>query len=37
MKKIKNAILTDVGIDSIEKMSKTSGILKNNNFMTHKI
>ena len=30
--KNKNAILTDVGIDSIEKMSKTSGILKNNNF-----
>ena len=30
--KNKNAILTDVGIDNIEKMSKTSGILKNNNF-----
>ena len=30
--KNQNAILTDVGIDSIEKMSKTSGILKNNNF-----
>ena len=30
--KNKNAILTDVGIDNIEKMSRTSGILKNNNF-----
>ena len=30
--KNKNAMLTDVGIDSVEKMSKTSGILKNNNF-----
>ena len=30
--KNKNAILTDVGIDSVERMSKTSGILKNNNF-----
>ena len=30
--KNKNAILTDVGIDNVEKMSKTSGILKNNNF-----
>tara|TARA_A100001011_G_scaffold309671_1_gene325904 strand:- start:185 stop:2746 length:2562 start_codon:yes stop_codon:yes gene_type:complete len=30
--KNKNAILTDIGIDSIEKMSRTSGILKNNNF-----
>ncbi len=30
--KNKNAILTDIGIDNIEKMSKTSGILKNNNF-----
>ena len=30
--KNKNAILTDVGIDKIEKMSQNSGILKNNNF-----
>ena len=30
--KNKNAILTDVGIDNIEKMSRTTGILKNNNF-----
>ena len=30
--KNKNAMLTDVGIDSVERMSKTSGILKNNNF-----
>ena len=30
--KNKNAILTDVGIDKIEKMSKQSGVLKNNNF-----
>ncbi len=30
--KNKNAMLTDVGIDGVEKMSKTSGILKNNNF-----
>ena len=30
--KNKNAILTDVGIDKIEKMSEQSGILKNNNF-----
>ena len=30
--KNQNAILTDVGIDSVERMSKTSGILKNNNF-----
>lgn len=30
--KNKNAILTDVGIDNIEKMSIQTGILKNNNF-----
>ncbi len=30
--KNKNAILTDVGIDNVEKMSRTTGILKNNNF-----
>ncbi len=30
--KNKNAILTDVGIDNIERMSRNSGILKNNNF-----
>ena len=30
--KNKNAILTDVGIDNIEKMSIKTGILKNNNF-----
>ncbi len=30
--KNKNAILTDEGIDRVEKMSKNSGILKNNNF-----
>ncbi len=30
--KNKNAILTDSGIDRVEKMSKNSGILKNNNF-----
>ncbi len=30
--KNKNAILTDIGIDKIEKMSQNSGILKNNNF-----
>jgi len=30
--KNKNAILTDAGIDNIERMSKNSGILKNNNF-----
>ena len=30
--KNKNAILTDVGIDKIEKMSEQSGILKNKNF-----
>ena len=30
--KNKNAILTDVGIDKIEKMSEHSGILKNKNF-----
>ena len=30
--KNKNAILTDVGIDNIEKMSIRTGILKNNNF-----
>ena len=30
--KNKNAMLTDVGIDNIEKMSKTTGILKNDNF-----
>ena len=30
--KNKNAILTDVGIDKIEKMSEQSGVLKNNNF-----
>jgi len=30
--KNKNAILTDAGIDRIEKMSQNSGILKNNNF-----
>ena len=30
--KNKNAILSDLGIDKIEKMSKQSGLLKNNNF-----
>ena len=30
--KNKNAILSDVGIDKIEKMSQESGLLKNNNF-----
>ena len=30
--KNKNAILTDIGIDKIEKMSERNGILKNNNF-----
>ena len=30
--KNKNAILTDLGIDKIEKMSEQSGILKNKNF-----
>ena len=30
--KNKNAILTDIGIDKIEKMSQNAGILKNNNF-----
>ena len=30
--KNKNAILTDVGIDKIEKLSTQEGILKNNNF-----
>ena len=30
--KNKNVMLSDVGIDKIEKMSKTYGILKNNNF-----
>ena len=30
--KNKNAILTDIGIDKIEKMSEQSGILKNKNF-----
>ena len=30
--KNKNAILTDIGIDNIEKMSIKTGILKNNNF-----
>jgi preprotein translocase subunit SecA len=30
--KNKNAILTDVGIDRIEKLSIQSGVLKNNNF-----
>ena len=30
--KNKNAILSDVGIDKIEKMSKQSGLLKNDNF-----
>jgi len=30
--KNKNAILTDVGIDKIEKMSEQSGVLKNKNF-----
>ena len=30
--KNKNAILTDMGIDKIEKMSERNGILKNNNF-----
>ena len=32
MKKIKNAILTDLGIDKIEKLSRLKGVLKNNNF-----
>jgi preprotein translocase subunit SecA len=31
-KKDKNAILTDVGIDKIEKLASSSGVLKNNNF-----
>ncbi len=30
--KNKNAILSDVGIDKVEKMSQKSGLLKNNNF-----
>ena len=30
--KNKNAILSDIGIDKIEKMSRESGLLKNNNF-----
>ena len=30
--KNKNAILTDAGIDRVEKMSQSSGVLKNNNF-----
>ncbi len=30
--KNKNAILTDIGIDKIEKLSITAGVLKNNNF-----
>jgi preprotein translocase subunit SecA len=30
--KNKNAILTDVGIDKIEKLSMNEGVLKNNNF-----
>ncbi len=30
--KNKNAILSDAGIDKIEKMSQASGLLKNNNF-----
>ena len=30
--KNKNAILTDLGIDKIEKLSIQAGILKNNNF-----
>ena len=30
--KNKNALLTDSGIDKAEKMSKSSGLLKNNNF-----
>ncbi len=30
--KNKNAILTDIGIDKIEKLSTQAGILKNNNF-----
>ena len=30
--KNKNAILSDIGIDKIEKMSKQSGLLKNDNF-----
>ena len=30
--KNKNAILTDAGIDRVEKMSESSGILKNHNF-----
>jgi len=30
--KNKNAVLTDSGIDSAERMSKSSGLLKNNNF-----
>ena len=30
--KNKNAILTDIGIDKIEKLSRQKGLLKNNNF-----
>ena len=32
MKKIKMLILTDKGVDKIEKLSRLKGILKNNNF-----
>ena len=34
--KNKNAILTDTGIDKIEKLAKQKGLLKNNNFMIPK-
>ena len=32
MKKIKMRVLTDSGIDKAEKISKNSGLLKNDNF-----
>ena len=32
MKKNKNVMLSEKGIDKIEQMSKTYGLLKNNNF-----
>ena len=35
--KNKNAILTDVGIDKIEKLAVQKGLLKNNNFAILKI
>ena len=36
MKKYKNAILTDKGVDKIEKLSRLKGILKIIIFMIHK-